>query len=240
MEEILLIDDDLELCELLGEYLGNEGYRVTAAHDGAEGIRQALDGSCSLVVLDVMLPDCSGLEVLRTVRTRSRIPVLMLTARGEEVDRIVGLEMGADDYLAKPFNPRELLARTRAILRRTAAERAGGSGDRGPETLVIGDLLIDRGSRSVWQDRKPVSLTAVEFILLHELASKAGQVVHRDKLALTVLGRRLSLFDRSIDVHVSSLRRKLGRELGGIERIKAIRGVGYLYAQMPEGACIGQ
>lgn len=229
MDEILLIDDDLELCGLLSEYLANEGIRTVAAHTAGDGVRQALRADCRFVILDVMLPGGSGFDVLRMIRKSSRVPVLMLTARGEEIDRIVGLEMGADDYLAKPFNPRELLARIRAIQRRldlrvTDVEKGGI-----PGPVILGDLRLDPGARNVSKNGRPVIVTAVEFTLLYELMRRAGQVVAREDLAVKVLGRRLSLFDRSIDVHVSSLRRKLGRELGGIERIKAIRGVGYLY-----------
>lgn len=233
MDEILLIDDDMELCGLLAEYLGNEGFQTIAAHTAEDGARQALAGDCCFVILDVMLPGGSGFEVLRTIRETSRIPVLMLTARGEEIDRIVGLEMGADDYLAKPFNPRELLARIRAVQRRTGPREAAPESGRAAEPVLLGDLSLDPGTRTIRKNGEAVIMTTVEFALLHELLRRAGQVVPREDLAVKVLGRPLSLFDRSIDVHVSSLRRKLGRERDGIERIKAVRGIGYLYTQAP-------
>jgi two-component system response regulator CpxR len=228
---ILVIDDDVELCELLADYLGQEGFVVEAANDAASGLESALSGKFSLVVLDVMLPGMSGFEVLRRVRERSRVPVLMLTARGEEVDRIVGLEMGADDYLPKPFNPRELVARIRAVQRRASnpaetAEPAGAV----ERVLSVGDVELDPGTRLVRRDGESVELTSVEFSLLEILLQRAGQVVPRDELAQTVLGRELSAYDRSIDVHMSSLRRKLGHRVGELERIRTVRGVGYLYS----------
>lgn len=237
MDEILLIDDDTELCDLLTEYLGSEGFRMVVAHDVEEGVRQALSGDCCFVILDVMLPGGSGFEVLRAIRETSRIPVLMLTARGEEIDRIVGLEMGADDYLAKPFNPRELLARIRAVQRRLGPRGINMGDPSIAESVVLGDLHLDPGTRNVMKNGTTIVVTAAEFALLYELLRRAGQVVTREDLAVRVLGRRLSLFDRSIDVHISSLRKKLGREREGIERIKAIRGVGYLYAHVTSQEC---
>jgi len=222
---LLLIDDDAELCELLNDYLGAAGFAVTAAHDGAEGIRHALSGTYALAVLDVMLPGLDGFEVLRRIRARSALPVLMLTARGDDVDRIVGLEIGADDYLPKPFNPRELVARIHAILRRSAAPRGAP-----PGRLAVGDVEMDTGARVVQRGGTPVELTGAEFALLELLLRGAGQVVERDELSRSVLGRKLMPFDRSIDMHVSNLRRKLGPAPGGGERIKTVRGCGYLYA----------
>ena len=233
MNSILIIDDDRELCELLSEYLGPEGFDVEAVFDAEKGIERSLAGGHALVVLDVMLPGMSGFEVLRHIRERSRIPVLMLTARGDEVDRIVGLEMGADDYLPKPFNPRELVARIRAIQRRTVP-----SGEKKMEAsegrLVEGDVELDAATRSVKMAGKVIELTAVEFSLLRELLRMAGRVVTRRDLSKKILGRELSPYDRSIDVHVSSLRRKLGHESAGVERIKTIRSVGYIYVRSPE------
>jgi two-component system response regulator CpxR len=171
------------------------------------------------------------LKVLRHIRASSAVPVLMLTARGEEIDRIIGLEMGADDYLPKPFNPRELLARIRAIQRRGEAHLIKGGQQIRTEKLIVGDICLDPGARSVVQNGRIVELTTVEFSLLHELLKMTGQVVSRDELTEKVLDRKLSTFDRSIDVHVSSLRKKLGHEVNRGERIKTIRGVGYLYAQ---------
>jgi len=232
MNIILVIDDDTELCELLADYLKPEGFEVEAVYDSSVGIQRALSGEHSLVILDVMLPGMSGFDVLRQIRSGSKIPVLMLTARGDDVDRIVGLEMGADDYLPKPFNPRELVARIRAVQRRVSpvgndAEKAGGG------KIVVGDIELDSGAREARQSGRVLELTAVEFNLLEALIGEAGRVVSREDLVRKVLGRRLVAYDRSIDVHVSSLRKKLGHELAGLERIKTIRGVGYLYARPP-------
>jgi two-component system response regulator CpxR len=232
MEEnlILVIDDDVELCELLVTYLGQEGFRVETSNEAAKGIELALSGSYSLVVLDVMLPVMSGLDVLRRIREKSKVPVLMLTARGEEVDRIVGLELGADDYLPKPFNPRELVARIRAVQRRASSSFTAGQSAGTERLLVVGDVELDPGTRVVRRGGEPVNLTSLEFSLLEFLLRRSGQIVSRDELALAVLDRTLSAYDRSIDVHMSSLRRKLGHRTGETERIRTIRGVGYLYA----------
>jgi two-component system response regulator CpxR len=224
---LLLIDDDQELCELASEFLRQEGFDVTTEQDANAGLAAALSGQHSLVVLDVMLPRLSGFEVLRQLRARSAVPVLMLTARGEDVDRIVGLEMGADDYLAKPFNPRELVARIRAILRRAAAQAAGSGG----APLVLDDVELDPGARSVRREGHSIALTAIEFDMLAELLRHAGQVVGREALSREVLGRPFVPFDRSVDMHVSNLRRKLGPHSGGGERIKTVRGSGYLYVR---------
>ena len=227
MERVLVIDDDVGLCELITEYLEPEGYEVDAVHNGERGIDRALTNDHALVVLDVMLPGINGFDVLRRIRAKSGIPVLMLTARGDDVDRIVGLEIGADDYLSKPFNPRELVARIRAILRRTqTGELAPGA----RETLVVGDIEMDLATRTVRRGGEMIELTVVEYDLLEKLLRSAGQVARRDELVKEVLGRELSPFDRSIDMHISNLRKKLGHQLNGFERIKTIRGVGYIYA----------
>lgn len=228
MDRILVIDDDVELCGLLAEYLGAEGFPAEFAHDGESGFQQAIQSSYALIVLDVMLPGINGFEVLRRIRAGSQIPVLLLTARGEEVDRIVGLEIGADDYLPKPFNPRELVARIRAILRRTreAKPTAGGA-----EALRVGDIELDPATRVVRRAGQPLDLTSVEFNLLEVLLREAGRVVARERLATAVLGRKFSPFDRSIDMHVSKLRRKLGDSEGDMEHIKTVRGVGYIFAR---------
>lgn len=225
MNRILVIDDDIDLCELLIDYLTTEGFAVEVVHDGETGAERALAGDFDLVVLDVMLPGINGFDVLRQLRTGSTTPVLMLTARGDDVDRIVGLEMGADDYLPKPFNPRELVARIRAVQRRTAAAPATGG-----EALTVGDVALDLGGRTVHVGGVPVELTSVEFSLLEVLLRLAGQVVSREELSLQALGRELNVYDRSIDVHVSSLRRKLGT-LGGGSEIKTVRGIGYFYTR---------
>src|ERR1700720_4688730 len=166
VDRILVIDDDVELCSLVGEYLEPEGFQIESVHDGNRGLDRALNGDHTLVVLDVMLPGMNGFDVLRRIRNTSRIPVLLLTARGEDVDRIVGLEIGADDYLPKPFNPRELVARIRAILRRTHASERSGSGQP-TEILRVGEVELDPGTRTVLQKGKPVEFTSVEFNLLH-------------------------------------------------------------------------
>ena len=227
MERILVVDDDAELCSLVAEYLQPEGFQVEAVHDGNRGLERALSADHLLVVLDVMLPGINGFDVLRRIRGTSRVPVLLLTARGEDVDRIVGLEIGADDYLPKPFNPRELVARIRAILRRTRTR--GGL----PivEALRVADIELDPATRTVMQSGKRVELTSVEFSLLQVLLQEAGQVVSRERLVESVLGRRFSPFDRSIDMHVSKVRKKLGDTDGGSDYIKTVRGVGYIFTR---------
>jgi len=228
MDRILVIDDDAELTSLVTEYLAPEGFQVEAVRDGVRGLERALSGEHLLVVLDIMLPGLNGLDVLRRLRTTSRIPVLLLTARGEDVDRIVGLEIGADDYLPKPFNPRELVARIRAVLRRTQSnDKAGGPV---PASIRVGDIELDPATRSVLQNGKPVELTSVEFNLLHVLLREAGRVVPRERLVDAVLGRKFSPFDRSIDMHVSKVRKKLGDSDSTTDHIKTIRGVGYIFA----------
>jgi two-component system response regulator CpxR len=224
--QILVIDDDVELCDLLREYLGAEGFGVDAVHDGREGLTRAGHGSYAQIVLDVMLPGLSGFDVLRRLRETSPVPVLMLTARGEDIDRIVGLEMGADDYLAKPFNPRELVARIRAIQRRVDRDARG-------DVLVVGDVELRTSARTAKRKGEDIALTTAEFTLLEVLLRDAGRVVSRDDLCERVLGRRFSPYDRSIDVHVSNLRKKLGPDARGRDRIKTVRGHGYLYAVEP-------
>jgi two-component system response regulator CpxR len=231
MDRVLIIDDDVELGELVAEYLTPEGFELEAVHDGPRGLERAVSGEHAIVVLDIMLPGMNGLDVLRKLRARSRVPVLILTARGDDVDRIVGLEIGADDYLAKPFNPRELLARIRAILRRA---QPGPPGTSPPERMAIGDVELDAAARVVRRGGEAVELTSVEFSLLEVLLRFAGQVVTREQIARDVLGRQFFPYDRSIDMHVSKLRRKLGDAPGGTERIKTIRGVGYVYARPSE------
>ncbi len=229
MERVLIIDDDVELCELVTEYLTPEGFEVEAVHNGEEGLRRALSGEHVLVVLDVMLPGMSGLDVLRRLRAESLVPVLILTARGDDVDRIVGLEIGADDYLPKPFNPRELVARNRAILRRTQKSASPSL-----EKITVGDVELDPAARMVRRAGEPVGLTSVEFGMLEALMRASGQVVTREQLAQSVLGRKFMPYDRSIDMHVSKLRKKLG-DSDSAARIKTIRGVGYVYARPSEG-----
>jgi two-component system response regulator CpxR len=227
MDRVLVIDDDVELCELLAEYLTPEEFQVEAVYEGRQGLERALAGEHAIVVLDIMLPGMSGLEVLRKLRVRSRVPVLILTARGDDVDRIVGLEIGADDYLPKPFNPRELLARIRAILRRTQT-----AADMLPlEKIAVGDVELDPAARTVRRAGVALEFTSVEFALLELLLRSAGQVVTREQIARDVLERKFFPYDRSIDMHVSKVRRKLGDAPDGGERIKTIRGTGYVYAR---------
>ena len=226
MDDILLIDDDVELCSMLTEYMGRYGFRTTVVHRGDTGLKAALEKPYALVLLDVMLPGLDGFEVLRRIRAASSVSVLLLTARGEDVDRIVGLEIGADDYLSKPFNPRELLARVRAILRRSA-----GSQVIQEQSLLRADgLELNRAARSVTQDGKKIELTDVEFALLEALMQAPGKVVTREEISENVLGRKFHPFDRSLDMHVSRLRRKLSGKDAAEELVKTIRGTGYQLA----------
>lgn len=228
-EQVLVIDDDAELCNLVSRYLTREGFQIESVNNGSTGVEKALSGSYSLVVLDVMMPEMSGFDVLRKIRAESRMPVLMLTARGDALDRVLGLEMGADDYLPKPFSPPELAARIRAILRRAQPTESRGKSDP-DKTLVVADVEMDPGSRTVHIGHQLVNLTTVEFDLLEVLMREAGQVVKREKLTRDILGREFSPFDRSIDTHVCNLRKKLGPLPDGTDRVKGVRGIGYLYA----------
>ena len=230
MSRILLADDDVELTEMLSQYLGGEGFAVESAHDGEAALAKARHGGFDLMVLDVMMPGKSGFDVLRELRASSLLPVLMLTARDEDVDSIVGLELGADDYLPKPCNPRVLVARIRAILRRApSAENAVAGGS--PAVLVLGDLEMHAGTRRVTCGGRPVAMTSTEYSVLEVLLREAGHVVSKADLSERALGRKLTRYDRSLDMHVSSLRRKLGPLSGGEERIKTVRGVGYQYTR---------
>ena len=222
MERVLVVDDDAELCQLVTRFLAREGFEISWAPNGTAGVERALAEDYSLIMLDVMMPDADGFDVLRRIRRQSRTPVLMLTARGDTHDRIRGLEMGADDYLPKPFDPAELVARIRAILRRSAPQPAAAA-------MALGDVELDGGTRVVRRRGEPVDLTTVEFDLLTALMRVAGATVSREDLVRTVLRRDFSPFDRSIDTHVCNLRRKLGPLEDGGERIKGVRGAGYLY-----------
>jgi two-component system response regulator CpxR len=226
MERLLVIDDDAELCQLVSRFLSREGFAIHWAPGGAAGLERALAEDYSLILLDVMMADKDGFEVLRGIRQQSRVPVLMLTAKGDTHDRIRGLEMGADDYLPKPFDPAELVARIRAILRRAVPLTPASA----PAAVVVGDVELDEGARTVRRAGVPVDLTTVEFNLLAVLMRVAGSTVSREELVQSVLGRDFSPFDRSIDTHVCNLRRKLGLHEDGSERIKGVRGAGYLYA----------
>jgi two-component system, OmpR family, response regulator len=225
---VLLIDDDVELAEMLGEYLGQEGFEVTAAHDGESGVAEALRGDHAIVVLDVMMPGMNGIEAMRRIRAHSHVPVLMLTARGDDVDRIVGLELGADDYVPKPCTPRELVARLRAILRRTQARaEAAASSD----ALVAGPLQMWPQKRSAEWHGNALEVTGAEYSLLEVLARNAGQLVSKATLSEQALGRPLARFDRSIDVHMSSIRQKLGPGPDGEPWIQTVRGRGYQFVK---------
>lgn len=229
MDRLLVVDDDTELCSLVTRYLEAEGFQVDSVNHGQEGIERALSGDYSLVVLDVMLPGVNGFDVLRRIRAESRIPVIMLSARAEDVERIVGLEIGADDYLGKPFNPHELVARIRAVSRRSRPDRELEPENVRLPLMKVGDIELDKNAWKVIRDGHPVVLTTLEFNLLEMLLRSAGQVLPREELVQTLLEREFDPFDRSIDMHVSNLRKKLGRHVNGVERIKSVRGVGYVY-----------
>ena len=226
MSKILIIDDDEELCELVSEYLSVEGFETEAVHDGESGLQKALSDDYELAILDVMLPKKNGFDVLRDLRKSSKLPVVMLTAKGDDMERIVGLEIGADDYLPKPFNPRELVARLRAVLRRVndVDEKKPAA-----EAFTVDDIEVSLTGRTAKLDGTELNLTAVEFDLLVALLEQAGRIVKKEDLSQRVLDRRLSPFDRSLDMHVSNLRKKLGAREDESERIKTIRSVGYIY-----------
>jgi two-component system OmpR family response regulator len=223
MTQVLLIDDDTELVGMFTEYLEQEGFRVACAHDGEAGAREALSGQYAIAILDVMMPRMNGIEALRRIRAASRIPVLMLTGRGDDADRILGLELGADDYVTKPCTPREMTARVRAILRRTQGASSDGTGI----TLTVGKLtMLPEQRRATW-DGKLLELTSTEFNLLEVLARNAGRPVSKNDLSEQGLGRPLARFDRNIDVHLSSLRHKLGTLSDGRSCLQTVYRLGY-------------
>jgi DNA-binding response OmpR family regulator len=224
---ILVVDDDKKLCRLIHDYLEPLGYEVTTAHTGPEGLEVALQQSFAAVILDVMLPGMNGFDVLRELRARSSVPVLMLTGRGEELDRIVGLELGADDYLPKTFSTRELLARLRAVTRRSTLTRVQEAEPRAPR-VVVGNLHLDPEARAAALGDQPLPLTAIEFDLLLALAKAPGRVRTREQLLNDVADRNFDAFDRSIDVHISSLRRKLGDDPRSPRFIVTVRSAGYM------------
>ncbi|MBI5784488.1 MAG: response regulator transcription factor [Rhodocyclales bacterium] len=223
MAKVLLVDDDVDLSSMLKEYLEHEGFAVDVVHDGESGVRLALADGYDIAILDVMMPGISGIEALRRIRANSRMPVLMLTARGDDVDRVLGLELGADDYVPKPCTPRELVARLRAILRRTAPVASAAE----PTTILAGRLSLWPDKRRAEWDGQPMELTSTEFNLLEALARQVGNVVSKAALSELGLGRPLSRYDRSIDVHVSNLRQKLGSLPDGRSWIQTVRGIGY-------------
>ena len=225
--KVLLVDDDVELIEMLRDYLQGDGFAVDAIHDGTSAVAAALSGDYAIAVLDVMMPGMSGIEVLRHIRAKSVMPVLMLTALGDDAERIDGLELGADDYVPKPCTPRELAARIRAILRRTAGTEASAEQDTAPAVVCVGDLVLwPEQRRAAWAEQ-PLDLTCTEFNLLEVLARHAGRAVSKDELSQQGLGRALTRFDRSIDVHVSSIRHKLTPLADGRSRIQTVFRKGY-------------
>ncbi len=226
MSRILLIDDDLGLSELLGQLLELEGFKLTLAYDGKQGLELALAADYDLILLDVMLPKLNGFEVLRALRQQKQTPVLMLTARGDEIDRVVGLEIGADDYLPKPFNDRELIARIRAIIRRSQLTSHELNAT---PTQDYGDLRLDPSRQEAYCNEQLIILTGTEFTLLHTLALHAGELMNKEELNEVVLGKKLMPFDRSLDMHLSNLRKKLPERSDGRPRVKTIRGKGYIW-----------
>jgi DNA-binding response OmpR family regulator len=226
-ENILIIDDDEKLCRLLQEYLGAVGYHVESAHTGTEGLKKAMGADFHAVILDVMLPEMDGFEVLRKLRAQSPVPVLMLTSRGDETDRIVGLEIGADDYLPKTFSTRELLARLRAVIRRShMTVTPGEDGERG---MKFGDLRLDEDAYEAFLGGERLDLTPIEYQLLVRLAKAKGKALTREQLLDAVTDRNFEVFDRSIDMHISSLRGKMGDDPRSPQFIRTVRGVGYLF-----------
>ncbi|MGE0388170.1 MAG: response regulator [Gammaproteobacteria bacterium] len=232
MQRLLIIDDDVALCDLLREYLGAEGFAVQAVHDGGSALAQVRAQAPDAIILDIMLPGRGGLDVLRDLRAETVLPVIMLTARGEDIDRIVGLELGADDYLPKPCNPRELVARVRAVLRRV---NGPASGRGAAPVLRVEDLEMRTAERVVVCAGRGIELTSTEFNVLEVLLRHAGAVVGKDEVSSHALGRAHGPFDRAIDMHVSRLRRKLGPRADGSLRIKTVRGTGYIYT-LPQPA----
>ncbi|WP_448565191.1 response regulator transcription factor [Thalassotalea ganghwensis] len=225
-KNILIIDDDKELTDLLSHYLSNEGYIIECCHDGVSGLARAYEQHFSLILLDVMMPGLNGFEVLKALGGKHSTPILMLTAKGDDNDRVLGLELGADDYLAKPFQHKELLARINAILRRIEIVKS-----QKPQTnmLAVNDVVIDNTTRQVFCDQQLVELTGTEYQILELLMNHHGHIVSKEKLSEQVLNRRLSPFDRSIDMHVSNIRRKLQKVAPSNERLKTVRGSGYIF-----------
>ena len=228
LPRLLIVDDDRELCGLLRDYLTPLGYDVELAHTGPQGVERAVRETWQAIILDVMLPGMDGFEVLKSIRKTSTVPVLMLTGRGDEMDRIVGLEVGADDYLPKTFSMRELLARLRAVMRRTTNARPPHDDDGALPVLVVGALHVNPNTRSVVLDDAKLSLTPVEFDLLYALAKAKGRVKTRDHLLEEIRDREYEVFDRSVDIHISALRKKLGDDAKSPRFIRTFRSAGYM------------
>jgi len=228
VRRVLLVDDDTDLCALMADFFSQHEFAVESAHDGPRGLARALDGQYDLVILDVMLPVLDGFELLKQIRRRSAVPVILLTARTAQTDRIAGLNAGADDYLPKPFGPEELLARMRAVLRRA------GQGGSASQAAEAGGVRVDSQTREARVDGETVDLTAIEFDILDLLVRAAGRVVSRNELAAVLYQRESTPYERSLDVHISHLRKKLER--GGRVQIRTVRGVGYFFAATPEAA----
>ncbi|MFZ0928283.1 MAG: response regulator transcription factor [Syntrophobacteraceae bacterium] len=231
MRRLLVIDDDMGFCEMMADYLKPEGFEVISIYNGMDALKQVLTAAkdeYDLILLDITLPGMNGFEILQRIRSRQNTPVIMLTGRTQSIDSIVGLEIGADDFLLKPCNPRELLARVRAILRRTT-NNLNEEVRPASERITLGDIELDGGSRIVRRNGEELQLTSIEFSFLEILLRTAGYIVTREQLAQSALGRNLGAYDRSVDMHVSHLRKKLGHKYRGIDRIKTIRGVGFVY-----------
>jgi two-component system phosphate regulon response regulator OmpR len=233
MDRVLIVDDDVELCRLLSERLSSEGFALEAVHDGARGLDRVLSQAHDFVILDLMLPGMGGLDVLRRVRQHSAVPVLILTARGEDVDRILGLEIGADDYLPKPFNPRELVARINAVLRRKGPDEIPGAPSETPQTFEFGDFVLDLGTRTLKKNGETVPLTTGEFSVLKVFARHARQPLSREKLMELARGREYEVFDRSLDVQISRLRKLIEPDPSSPLYIQTVWGLGYVF--IPEG-----
>lgn len=220
---VLLADDDTVLSALLCDYLGEEGFNVIPVYDGITAEKTAVENTFDLILLDIMMPGKNGIEVLKEIRAHNQTPVLMLTAKGDDVDRILGLELGADDYLPKPCNPRELVARMRAVLRRTQPPVSTH------HVTEVGDIVLSIADRSVYKQNQQLELTSTEFNVLSLLLQSPGQMLSKETLMEQAVGRKLERYDRAIDMHVSNLRKKLGKHADGSERIKTVRGMGYVY-----------
>jgi two-component system phosphate regulon response regulator OmpR len=230
--KVLIIDDDVKLCKLLKEYLEENGFHVFSLPDGSEALQTIGSESPDIVILDIMLPEVDGLDILKEIRRVFQLPILMLTAKGEDTDRIVGLELGADDYLPKPFNPRELLARMRAIMRRSVSEGGNGTVKEDDQVIRVGNLYLDRAKQAVFIEDKAVELSSTEYKILEVLMKNPNTILSRDQIMNLARGRDFMAFDRSIDVHISKLRAKLEPDPRSPQRIKTVWGTGYMFVNV--------